>query len=250
MGGDGRTGRRGRGGRERTACVRGRRHAAQGGPLPPPGERMRAAFQAVREALARHLEAQQGGRPRRCGRVWPSVWPAAARSPARLCCQWVKRSSPCEQGLARGSRAMQPPGQRVPRRWSQGGRRGSPALSPCSSRTPRCCAVCSRGCGWVARRPRCRKTTGRWRVGANVPKATSAEDMAGAMRAGGSCRTGRRCCGRSVRLDNHDGPFPVDALQPSRHSRVPARQPACWRTRHDHAPSAIPQETPSCARRP
>ena len=48
------------------AAVRGMLQARQGGPLRPPGVRMREALQDVRDALERHLHAQKGGLQRRC----------------------------------------------------------------------------------------------------------------------------------------------------------------------------------------
>jgi hypothetical protein len=48
------------------AAVRGMLNDSQGGPLRPPGVRMREAFQDVRDALDRHLHAQKGGLQSRC----------------------------------------------------------------------------------------------------------------------------------------------------------------------------------------
>jgi hypothetical protein len=48
------------------AAVRGMLNDDQGGPLHPPGVRMSAALQAVRESLDRNVEAQKGGVPSRC----------------------------------------------------------------------------------------------------------------------------------------------------------------------------------------
>ena len=48
------------------AAVRGILHDSQGGPLPPPGVRMREALQDVRDSLERTLQAQKGGLQRRC----------------------------------------------------------------------------------------------------------------------------------------------------------------------------------------
>jgi len=48
------------------AAVRGRLNESQGGPLHPPGVRMSAALQEVRDALDRNLGAKKGGRPSRC----------------------------------------------------------------------------------------------------------------------------------------------------------------------------------------
>src|SRR5499427_7470495 len=48
------------------AAVRGMLNDDQGGPLHPPGVRMREALQEVRASLERHLEAKKGGVPRRC----------------------------------------------------------------------------------------------------------------------------------------------------------------------------------------
>jgi hypothetical protein len=59
------------------AAVRGMLNESQGGPLHPPGLRMSEALQEVRDSLERNLGAQKGGRPSRCGRVWPAVWTAA-----------------------------------------------------------------------------------------------------------------------------------------------------------------------------
>jgi hypothetical protein len=48
------------------AAVRGILNDDQGGPLHPPGVRMREALQEVRESLDRHLDAKKGGVQRRC----------------------------------------------------------------------------------------------------------------------------------------------------------------------------------------
>src|SRR5229473_2141622 len=48
------------------AAVRGILHDSQGGPLHPPGLRMREALQDVRASLERNLQAQKGGLPSRC----------------------------------------------------------------------------------------------------------------------------------------------------------------------------------------
>ena len=51
---------------EYCAAVRGILHDSQGGPLHPPGVRMREALQDVRDSLERNLHAQKGGLPRHC----------------------------------------------------------------------------------------------------------------------------------------------------------------------------------------
>ena len=48
------------------AAVRGILHDSQGGPLHPPGVRMREALQDVRASLERNLHAKKGGLPRHC----------------------------------------------------------------------------------------------------------------------------------------------------------------------------------------
>jgi hypothetical protein len=48
------------------AAVRGILHDSQGGPLHPPGVRMREALQDVRDSLERNLHAKKGGLQRRC----------------------------------------------------------------------------------------------------------------------------------------------------------------------------------------
>jgi hypothetical protein len=48
------------------AAVRGILHDSQGGPLHPPGLRMRAALQEVRDSLERNLQAKKGGLQSRC----------------------------------------------------------------------------------------------------------------------------------------------------------------------------------------
>ena len=56
------------------------------------------------------------------------------------------------------------------------------------------------GGGWVERGPIVQKTRWIWRVGANVPKATSVGCMVVAMRAFGWCRKVPHCCWRLMRL--------------------------------------------------
>src|SRR5437899_7001247 len=48
------------------AAVRGILHDSQGGPLHPPGVRMREALQDVRDSLERNLQAKKGGMQSRC----------------------------------------------------------------------------------------------------------------------------------------------------------------------------------------
>ena len=48
------------------AAVRGILNDSQGGPLHPPGVRMREALQDVRDSLERNLQAQKGGLPSHC----------------------------------------------------------------------------------------------------------------------------------------------------------------------------------------
>ena len=48
-------------------------HDRQGGPLPPPGVRMREALQDGRDALERTLQAHKGGLQRRGCNAWPVV---------------------------------------------------------------------------------------------------------------------------------------------------------------------------------
>jgi hypothetical protein len=48
------------------AAVRGMLNDSQGGPLHPPGVRMREALQDGRDALERHLHAKKGGLPSHC----------------------------------------------------------------------------------------------------------------------------------------------------------------------------------------
>lgn len=48
------------------AAVRGILNDSQGGPLHPPGVRMREAFQDVRDSLERNLHAKKGGLPSHC----------------------------------------------------------------------------------------------------------------------------------------------------------------------------------------
>jgi hypothetical protein len=48
------------------AAVRGMLNDSRGGPLPPPGLRMREALQDVRASLDRNLQAQKGGVQSRC----------------------------------------------------------------------------------------------------------------------------------------------------------------------------------------
>jgi hypothetical protein len=48
------------------AAVRGILNDSQGGPLHPPGVRMREALQDVRDSLERNLQAKKGGLQRRC----------------------------------------------------------------------------------------------------------------------------------------------------------------------------------------
>ena len=48
------------------AAVRGILNDSQGGPLHPPGVRMREALQDVRDSLERNLQAKKGGLQSRC----------------------------------------------------------------------------------------------------------------------------------------------------------------------------------------
>jgi len=48
------------------AAVRGILNDSQGGPLHPPGLRMREALEDVRDSLERNLQAKKGGLPSCC----------------------------------------------------------------------------------------------------------------------------------------------------------------------------------------
>ena len=81
------------------AAVRGLLHDSPGGPLHPPGRRMREAFQDVRDALERTLHAHTGGLPRHWGRGWGAGGTVASRShallwstvafPLQTCTRWM-----------------------------------------------------------------------------------------------------------------------------------------------------------------
>jgi len=65
------------------AAVRGMLNDSQGGPLHPPGLRMREALQDVRDSLDRRLQEKKGGLQSRCSCVWraaltaDSIWHAS-----------------------------------------------------------------------------------------------------------------------------------------------------------------------------
>jgi len=182
------------------AAVRGMRNDAQGGPLPPPGGRMSEAFQAVRVSLARHVEAQTGGGPSRCGRVWPLALTAAWRWHARPGRKGATRAKPCAPWRAPGGQVTRPQRRNGRRRASRCGRRGRQAWPPCSRSWPRGGAVLRRGCLWGERPPIVQKTIGMWSAGSNVPTATSVACMAVATGGFDWCSTVRRGCWRLTRL--------------------------------------------------
>jgi len=65
------------------AAVRGILNDSQGGPLHPPGLRMREALQDVRDSLDRSMRAKKGGAQSRCCSVWPVALTVAWISHAR-----------------------------------------------------------------------------------------------------------------------------------------------------------------------
>jgi hypothetical protein len=66
------------------AAVRGILNDSQGGPLHPPGVRMREALQDVRDSLERNLQAKKGGGPSHGCSGSLAVWTVASRSHAML----------------------------------------------------------------------------------------------------------------------------------------------------------------------
>jgi hypothetical protein len=83
------------------AAVRGMLHESQGGPLHPPGVRMRAALQAVRDALERHRHAQKGGLPRPGCSGWLAVLTVVSRSHAMLWSLWASTPKTCQRWRTR-----------------------------------------------------------------------------------------------------------------------------------------------------
>ena len=88
------------------AAVRGRLKDSQGGPLRPPGVRMREAVQDVRDALDRHLHAHKGGLQSRCCTVWLAVWTVDARSHVRPWSTWADRPKTGKRSMPLGGRAL------------------------------------------------------------------------------------------------------------------------------------------------
>ncbi len=119
------------------AAVRGMLHDSQGGPLHPPGGRMREAFQAVRDALERNLHATKGGLQRRGCNAWPVAWTADARSHGRPWRTLVSTPQTCKQWRGSWGRAPRPRGPSVRRGSSRCSRRGRPARIPLSNMWPR-----------------------------------------------------------------------------------------------------------------
>ena len=118
------------------AAVRGILHDSQGGPLHPPGLRMREALQDVRDALERNLPAKQGGLPSPCGSGWLAVGTVGSMSHAIL---WSKCASPpktCKRWMTPGDRAPRPRGMSGRRGAAPCNRRGSPAPTPSTSLSP------------------------------------------------------------------------------------------------------------------
>jgi hypothetical protein len=87
------------------AAVRGMLHDSQGGPLRPPGVRMREALQDVRDALDRHLQAQKGGLQSRYGTVWLAVWTVGWRLHVRPWSPWADRPKTCKRSMPLCGRA-------------------------------------------------------------------------------------------------------------------------------------------------
>jgi hypothetical protein len=71
------------------AAVRGILNDSQGGPLHPPGLRMREALQDVRDSLDRSLQGKKGGLQRRCCCVWRAALTADSISHASPWRKWV-----------------------------------------------------------------------------------------------------------------------------------------------------------------
>jgi hypothetical protein len=83
------------------AAVRGLLHDSQGGPLHPPGVRMRAALQDVRDALERNLHAKKGGGPSHGGSGWLAVLTVGSRAHALLWSPCASTPQTCKRWLTR-----------------------------------------------------------------------------------------------------------------------------------------------------
>jgi len=90
------------------AAVRGMLTDSQGGPLHPPGVRMREALEDVRAALERHLHAHKGGRPRRCCSGWSAAWTVGVLSHAMPWSQEASTPRPFKRLTASCGRATWP----------------------------------------------------------------------------------------------------------------------------------------------
>src|SRR6516164_8425694 len=81
------------------AAVRGILNDSQGGPLRPPGVRMREALQDVRDSLERNLQAKKGGLQSRCCNVWPVALTADSRSHGMPWRKWVSTPKTCKRWM-------------------------------------------------------------------------------------------------------------------------------------------------------
>ena len=81
------------------AAVRGMLNDRQGGPLRPPGLRMREALQDVRDSLDRHLQAQKGGLQSRCCTVWLAVLTVDAMSHVMPWSTWADMPKTCKRSM-------------------------------------------------------------------------------------------------------------------------------------------------------
>ena len=81
------------------AAVRGILNDSQGGPLHPPGVRMREALQDVRDSLERNLQAKKGGLQSRCCNVWPVALTADSRSHGMPWRKWVSTPKTCKRWM-------------------------------------------------------------------------------------------------------------------------------------------------------
>ena len=71
-----------------------------GGPLRPPGVRMREVFEDVRDALERNLHAQKGGLPRHCSSGWLAVLTVDSMSHAMLWSTVASTPKTCKRWMA------------------------------------------------------------------------------------------------------------------------------------------------------
>ena len=207
--------------RDYCSAVRGILNDDQGGPLHPPGLRMAAALDEVRDSIQRNLDEKKGGSRRSNWAAWPTASTGVWRGPSRT------RDDP---RACRGDS-----GDRRDPRSRSGDGGPSEKFEELIDRFERREEAIHQNMAKVMisflaglfvgrRRSRGSKTISIWSGGSAGPRVTSGESMVTATRGFGSFKKGRRWCTRWMPTCDASRPFTADDLLPYRTAREPPSQ--------------------------